>query len=117
MSPRLFSVLVAVSLLANTALLTVLLFQRSAPPVFGQTADGGGRFSIGTEKGADQSPICFVMADGEKPQLLVYRVDPADGAVERKKLLKSILFRVPLPASLTSIPLDYALRDRIAGAH
>jgi hypothetical protein len=76
MGSRLFSVLVGFSLLANTALLTVFLLQRGAAPAFGQTADGGGRFSLGTEKAADQSPICFVISDGE-PQLLVYRVDPA----------------------------------------
>ena len=78
MGPRLFPVLAFVSLLANTVLLTVLVLERGAPPVFGQTADGGGgRFALGTEKGSDQSPICFVIANGEKPQLLVYRVDPA----------------------------------------
>lgn len=44
------------------------------------------------------------------------RVDPAYGTVERKKLRKPILVRVPPPASLIFVSPDYALRDRIADA-
>ncbi len=74
MGPRFYPALAASSLIANAVLIAVLLSGRSAPPLFGQTANGGGRFILGTEK-AGEVPVCFVL-DNEKPELLVYRIDP-----------------------------------------
>ena len=62
------------SLVLNFVLLAVLPGVRQAPSAFGQTSSEGGGFLLGTEKGADQAPICFVLRS-DPPHLMVYRVD------------------------------------------
>ena len=49
---------------------------KGATPAFGQSGGAAqGDFVVTTEKGADQSPVCFVLRNRDPP-LLVYRVSP-----------------------------------------
>ena len=66
------------SLALNAVIAVAWVLPARTPPAFGQAAGEG--FILGTEKGADQSPVCFVLRTAD-PHLVVYRVD-ALGALQ-----------------------------------
>jgi len=73
-SPYRLAVVLTLSVAFNVALAAAFLASRPAREASGQTANSGAPFILGTEKSADQMPMCFVLRT-QDPHMLVYRID------------------------------------------